>query len=74
MFEGRTINQIKPIGGLIAGEQKTYELWTCGSIVYINNPKDVQAIDSALREAKRKGYDSKNYLQYMIDEEGLFEE
>jgi hypothetical protein len=73
MFEGKTITLIKPFGGLVAGQQKHYELWTQGSIITITNNNDVVAIDKALKEAKKMNYDSKSYLQYQIDEEGIFE-
>jgi hypothetical protein len=71
MFEGRTLNLIRPNGGLVAGQQKTYELWTQGGIIYITDPKDVLAIDKVIKDAKRMNVDTKNYLEYMIDEEGI---
>lgn len=71
MFEGKTINLIKPIGGLVAGQQKIYELWTQGGIIYITNPEHVKAIDEVIKSAKRMNVDTKNYLEYMIDEQGI---
>jgi len=79
MFEGKTINIIKPIGGLVAGQQKTYELWTQGGIVYITSPEDVEAIDEVIKQVIRMNkrnqeygkIDLCDYLQYMIDEEGI---
>ena len=71
MFEGKTINIIEPVGGLVAGQQKTYELWTQGGIIYITSPLDVAAIDKVIKDAKRMKVDTKNYLEYMIDEQGI---
>lgn len=71
MFEGRTLTQIKPIGGLVAGQQKTYELYTQGAVISITNPNHVKAIDQAIREAKKMNIEVKPYLEYMIDEEGI---
>lgn len=71
MFEGKTINLIKPIGGLVAGQQKYYELWTQGGIITITDPKNVLAIDNTLKEGKRLNVNIKDYLQYMIDVEGI---
>ena len=73
MFEGRTINLIKPIGGLVAGQQKTYELWTQGSIITVSNPDQVKAIDKTIKEAKKMNVDVKNYLCYQIDQEGILD-
>jgi len=71
MFEGRTLNLIKPFGGLVAGQPKHYKLWTQGSIITVKNPEQVKAIDEAIKEAKRMEVDVKNYLEYMIDQEGI---
>lgn len=71
MFEGKTITLIKPIGGLVAGQQKTYELWTQGGIISIIEQKDVEAIDKVIKEASKNNWDIKEYLAYAIDEEGI---
>jgi len=75
MFEGKTINVIKPIGGNVAGQQKHYELWTQGGIITITDSKNVLAIDKTIKEAKRLkelyNININNYLQYMIDIEGI---
>ena len=74
MFEGKTITQIKPIGGLVAGQSKIYQLWSQGSITTVTDSKEVTLIDEVLRDAKRLNLNSKEYLQYMIDEENIFNE
>jgi hypothetical protein len=71
MFEGRTLNLIKPFNGLVAGQEKYYELWTQGSIITVSNPEQVKAIDEAIKEAKRLEVDVKSYLEYQIDQEGI---
>lgn len=71
MLQGRTITIIKPISGLVAGQSKHYELWTQGSIITIKEPEQVKQIDNIIKEAKRLNLNVKEYLQYMIDEEGI---
>jgi hypothetical protein len=71
LFEGKSITNIKPFGGLIAGQEKYYELWTQGSIITITNPRDVIAIDKAIKEAKKLNVNTESYLQYQIDVEGI---
>ena len=71
MFEGRTIELIKSIGGTVAGQSKQYELWTQGGTITITNPEHVKAIDNTIKEAKRMNVNIEDYLCYMIDEEGI---
>lgn len=73
MFEGKTITQIKPFGGLVAGDPRYYELWTQGCIVTIKNSKEVEAIEKTLKQTHKVGVDAREYLKYMIDDEDLFD-
>jgi len=73
LFEGKTITNIKPFKGLIAGQKKYYELWTQGSIITITDTKEVLRIDKVIKEAKKLNFDVYNYLQYMIDVEGILD-
>ena len=59
MFEGKTINLIKPIGGLVAGQPKTYELWTNGSIITITHSDHVKAINKAIKESIKMNVDTR---------------
>ena len=71
ILNGRSINLIRANGGLIAGDSKTYELWVTGAIITITDQKQVTAIDRAINDAKKYNAEVKNYLEYMIENEGL---
>lgn len=71
IFEGRSINLIRESGGIVAGDKKQFDLWTQGGIITITEFKQVEAINKAIKEAKHKNLDVKDYLLYMINEENI---
>lgn len=71
---GNTISNIKPIGGLVAGQPKKFEIWTEGTTILITDPKDVKEIDDTLLEAKKLQIDAKKYLEYRILNEEILKE
>ena len=68
---GSTITLIKSKGGLIAGSKKHYELWVQGGIITITDQKEVLSIDRITKEAKKMKVDIKEYLTWVIKNEGL---
>ena len=68
---GSTITLIKSKGGLITGSKKHYELWVQGGIITITDQKEVESIDRIIKEAKRMNTDTKEYLTWVIKNEGL---
>ena len=68
---GSTITLIKSKGGLVAGQSKCYELWVQGGIIIIKETDQVESIDRIIKEAKRMKVDTKDYLTWVIKNEGL---
>lgn len=78
MLNGKSLNIINPIGGLVAGQPKSYDLWVTGDIISITESHDVERLDNAINEAlKLKKHvtdlNINNYIEYLINN-GLFEQ
>ena len=70
-LNGSTITLIKSRSGLVAGSQKHYELWVQGGIITITDQREVEAIDRIIKEAEDMKVDTKEYLTWTIENEGL---
>lgn len=71
MLQGRSINRINRIGGIVAGQPAHYEIWTQGGIIEVKNNNDVEAIDNAVYEAKKMDVNVNDYVRYVIEEENI---
>lgn len=69
------INLIRQNGGLIAGQKKTFDIWTCGGIVTITDKIEIELIEAWIRTAEKwangKAEEINNYVAYMLDESGI---
>ena len=69
-LEGKSINLIRYHGGLVAGDPETIDLWITGGVLQVTEPNDVSLINHLVKEAERMDVDVKDYVRYMLIEEG----
>ena len=50
VFKGKEITVIKPMGGLVAGQPKSYQLWITGGIISVTSEEDVTLVDEILED------------------------
>ena len=69
-LEGKSINLIRYHGGLVAGDPERIDLWITGGVLQVTEPNDVSLINHLVKEAERMDVDVKDYVRYMLIEEG----
>jgi len=70
MTIGQPITEIKPFVGLFT-KHKHFEIWTQKGVLIITEQKHVEAIQKAIKEAKKLKINIKKNLKFMIDEKGI---
>ena len=68
MFEGKRITSVRKDS--MKGNT-VYKIAYTGGIMTVWNEKDIKALDHAKKQAKRLEVNETEYIQYLIDEEGI---
>ena len=71
-----TITSIRQNGGLVAGQKKTLKLNYLGGVMTITDEKEILMIERWINEAAKWANGNieeiYNYLEFMMDQEGLW--